>query len=70
MAASDPPSEALPTWVDLKIQVSLAEYAKRAEVESVRKEFRDEVHRLEDADRDIARSVSAEAQKRIGRAHV
>lgn len=64
MAASDQPPESLPMWIDLKIQASLAEYAKRAEVEAVRKEFRDEVHRLQDADRDIARSVSAEAKAR------
>ena len=64
MAPSDHHPEALRTWVDLKIQASLAEYAKRSEVESVRKEFRDEVHRLEDVDRDMSRSIGAEAQKR------
>lgn len=64
MTASDQPPELPPTWVDLKIQASLAEYAKRAEVEAVRKEFRDEVHRLQDADRGIARDIAREAKAR------
>lgn len=62
MASPDPSIE--PGWVDLKIQASLLDYAKRAEVDSVRKEFRLEVHRLEDADRALARDLSNEAKER------